>query len=203
MSTTLFDALLPAMLEFTKPKTFAHVSWKQSDFPSWNYFHELLGRNSSLYEWCRIRTSPFFCKLKKIFQCYDAATSLFHQEAQLPCFVSVLRIILLQLQAIAKKLADLSEKGVTTIIGGGDSVAAVEKVGLAEKMSHISTGGGASLELLEGKTLPGVLALDDAWAGVCLHISSNAMVCFFAPCLGVLETITKRWSCRGYGSNFE
>ncbi|CAL5054284.1 unnamed protein product [Urochloa decumbens] len=64
--------------------------------------------------------------------------------------------------AIAKKLAEITAKGVTTIIGGGDSVAAVEKAGLANKMSHISTGGGASLELLEGKTLPGVLALDDA-----------------------------------------
>ncbi|VAI80188.1 unnamed protein product [Triticum turgidum subsp. durum] len=64
--------------------------------------------------------------------------------------------------AIAKKLADITAKGVTTIIGGGDSVAAVEKAGLVSKMSHISTGGGASLELLEGKTLPGVLALDDA-----------------------------------------
>lgn len=64
-------------------------------------------------------------------------------------------------QAIAKKLAELSGKGVTTIIGGGDSVAAVEKVGVADVMSHISTGGGASLELLEGKVLPGVVALDE------------------------------------------
>jgi phosphoglycerate kinase len=63
--------------------------------------------------------------------------------------------------AIAHTLAELSAKGTTTIIGGGDSVAAVEKVGVAEKMSHISTGGGASLELLEGKVLPGVAALDE------------------------------------------
>jgi phosphoglycerate kinase len=64
--------------------------------------------------------------------------------------------------AIAHTLADLTKKGVTTIIGGGDSVAAVEKVGVAEQMSHISTGGGASLELLEGKVLPGIAALDEA-----------------------------------------
>ena len=63
--------------------------------------------------------------------------------------------------SIATTLAQLSSEGCCTIIGGGDSVAAVEKAGLAKQMSHISTGGGASLELLEGKVLPGVAALDN------------------------------------------
>lgn len=106
--------------------------------------------------WMGLDVGPQFCA--SVFQAVQECKTVLWNGPMGVCEWDTFKTGTVQ---VAEAMAAATQSGAVTIVGGGDSVAAVEAAGLADQMSHISTGGGASLELLEGKELPGVKCLDD------------------------------------------
>lgn len=118
--------------------------------------HEVVSVNAVPKDWVVVDIGPN--TVQKYRQALSAAKTIFWNG---PMGIFEVAPFAEGTNAIAQAIAERTAKGVITVVGGGDSVAAVQQLQLSERMSHVSTGGGASLEFVEGRTLPGVTALLD------------------------------------------
>ena len=126
---------------------------------------EVLGSSGQEMTTAFVAGYEVWCELWRRSKHYHKAgwhpTSVFGALASAAA-CSVLHRLSAHQASMALAIAAATEKGATTVVGGGDTATAAKQLGVTDRITHLSTGGGASLELLEGKTLPGVAVLNDA-----------------------------------------